>query len=167
MPPGVSSFRHMALKSAPLRQQHESLRKCMAEVKKNLNPFLVAQHATEVRQGLTQLFGELGRHLQTEAKTLYPELEAVDNASIKATAARFGLEMKQTLPRLAEFNKRWPNANEIRSNATQFLKEADGMLKWLERRFTAENNELYPLLDKLDIEAMGTLNNPELKIARI
>ena len=40
----------------------------MAEVKKNLNPFLVAQHATEVRQGLTQLFGELGRHLQAEAK---------------------------------------------------------------------------------------------------
>lgn len=157
----------MALKSAPLRQQHEALRKCMADIKKNLNPFLLAQHANEVRQGLTQLFGELGRHLQAEAKDLYPELEAVDNPATKATAARFGLEMKQTLPRLAEFNKRWPNANEIRSNATQFLKEADGMLKWLERRLTAENHDLYPLLDKLDIEAMGTVNNPELKIARL
>lgn len=157
----------MPLKSAPLRQQHESLRRCITELKKNLNPFLVAQHATEVRQGLTQLFGELGRHLQAEAKDLYPTLEALDDPATKAVAARFGAEMKQTLPRLAEFNKRWPNANEIRANATQFLKEADGMLKWLENRITAENNTLYPLLDKLDIAALSSLSNPELKIARI
>lgn len=156
-----------ALKSAPLRQQHDSLRKCMEGMRKHLNPMLLASNAIEVRQGMTQLFGELGKHLQAEATELYPLLAAESDVSIRQTAERFGLEMKQMLPKLAEFNKRWPTANDIRSNATQFLKEADMVLKWLERRFTAENNSLYPLLDKLDIASMGTVNNPELKIARI
>ena len=41
------------------------------------------------------------------------------------------------------------------------------MLTWLEKRFIAENNELYPLLDKQDLARMAISDNPELKIARI
>ena len=61
-----------ALKSAPLRKQHESLRKHIAALKKYLNPLLLAQNASEVRRGLTQLYGEFAQHLQHEAKELYP-----------------------------------------------------------------------------------------------
>ena len=152
-----------ALMSAPLRQQHESMRKCMAELKKHLNPFLLAQNAKEARQHLTVLFGELGKHLQQEAHDLYPALSAMDVPGVKATSERFGAEMKHILPRFAEFNRRWPDAAAIRANASQFLKEAEGMLTWLDRRFTAENAELYPLLDKLDIDAMGIIASPESK----
>ncbi len=156
-----------ALQTAPLRQQHEALRQHMAELKKNLNPFLLAQHATEVRATLNRLFAEFGRHLQQEAKDLYPPLNASTDAKTKALAERFGLEMKQTLPRMADFNRHWPDAASIRSNAGQFLKEADGMTKWLERRISAENAELYPLLDKMDVDKLGDLTGSELKIARI
>jgi hemerythrin-like domain-containing protein len=155
-----------ALKSAPFRQQHESMRKCMADIKKHLNPFLLAQNADEVRRGLTQLFGELGKHLQQEAKDLYPALETTEDPAAQAVAARFGAEMKHQLPKLAEFNRRW-TAAAIRSQATQFLKEADGVFGWLEQRIGAENAQLYPLLDKQDLASMASLNNPELKIARI
>lgn len=156
-----------ALKTAPLRQQHEALRQLMAELKKNLNPFLLAQHATEVRATLTRLLGEFGKHLQQEAKDLYPVLADSPDANTKAVAERFGLEMKQTLPRMAEFNRHWPDAAAIRANASQFLKEVDGMTKWLERRIAAENAELYPLLDKTDVAQMGDLTGSDLKIARI
>lgn len=156
-----------ALKSAPLRQQHESLRKCIDGIRKNLSPLVLASNAIEVRQGMTQLFGELGKHLQQESKEVYPTLAEGEDQAARQVAERFGLEMKQMLPSLAEFNKRWPNANEIRANATQFLKEADGVFKWLERRFIDENNQLYPLLDKLDVANLAATNNPELKIARI
>ena len=74
--------------------------------------------------------------------------------------------MKHQLPKLAEFNRRW-TAAAIRSQATQFLKEADGVFGWLEQRIGAENAQLYPLLDKQDLASMASLNNPELKIARI
>lgn len=154
-----------ALKSAPLRQQHESLRQCIARLQNHLNPLLLTQHADEVRRELTQLFGELGKHLQVEAKDLYPVLDEVPDA--KATAARFGAEMKQRLPSLAEFNRRWPNAAAIRAQGSLFMKEADGVFKWLDQRISAENKELYPLLDKQDAAALVHLNNPELKIARI
>ena len=156
-----------ALKTAPLRQQHEALRQHMAELKKHLNPFLLTQNATEVRATLTRLFGEFGKHLQQEAKDLYPSLSASEDPNIRAIAERFGLEMKQTLPRMAEFNRNWPDAASIRRNAGQFLKEADGMTKWLERRISAENAELYPLLDKMDVDKLGDLTGSDLKIARI
>ena len=156
-----------ALKTAPLRQQHESIRKTVDKLRKHLNPMLLAGNAVEVRQDLTQLLGELGKHLQQEAKDVYPVLAEGEDQAARAVAERFGSEMKQMLPKLAEFNKRWPTANDIRANATQFLKEADGAMKWLERRFIAENNELYPLVDKLDIANLAATKNPDLKIARI
>lgn len=156
-----------ALKTASLRHQHEALRQHMAELKANLNLFLLAQHATEVRATLTRLFGEFGKHLQQEAKDLYPALGASTDVKTKAVAERFSLEMKQTLPRLAEFNRRWPDAATIRSNASQFLKEADGMTQWLERRLSAEHAELYPLLDKMDVDKLGDLTGADLKTARI
>jgi len=156
-----------ALKSAPLRQQHESIRKCMDGIRKKLNPLVLASNAIEVRQGLTQLFGELGKHLQQEGKDVYPTLAEVEDMAVRQVAERYGLEMKQMFPKLAQFNKNWPSANDIRANGTQFLKEVDDILKWLERRFIAENNELYPLLDKLDVANLAATNNPDLKIARI
>ena len=75
--------------------------------------------------------------------------------------------MKQKLPQLAEFNRRWPSADAIRAESSVFVKEAVVFLHWLERRLIAENTELYPLLDKLDGTALAILNNPDLKIARI
>jgi len=156
-----------ALKTAPLRQQHESIRKTVDKLRKHLNPMLLAGNAIEVRQDLTQLLGELGKHLQQEARDVYPVLAEGEDQAAREVAERFGTEMKQMLPKLAEFNKRWPTANDIRANATQFLKEADAAMKWLERRFIAENNELYPLVDKLDIANLAAIKNPDLKIARI
>lgn len=156
-----------ALKSAPLRKQHESLRKHIADIKRLLNPMLLAQSAGEARRLITQLLGELGKHLQQESKELYPALEGDTEPAAKAISARFGLEMKQKLPELAEFNRRWPGADAIRSNGHQFIKEMDPILVWLDKRFIAENNELYPLLDKQDLARMAIVNNPDLKIARI
>jgi len=156
-----------ALKSAPLRRQHESLRKHIASMNKLLNPLLLATNAAEVRSLLTQLLGEFGKHLQQEAKELYPPLDGAEDTSTQATAARFGADMKQNLPRLAEFNRRWHSADAIRAEGTLFIKEADGIFQWLERRLIAENTELYPLLDRLDGATSAVLNNPELKIARI
>lgn len=95
-----------ALKSAPLRKQHESLRKHIGAIKRRLNPLLLAQSAGEVRTLVTQLFGELGKHLQQEGTDLYPLLVDSGDAVAKAAAAQFGLEMKQKLPELAEFNRR-------------------------------------------------------------
>jgi len=156
-----------ALKSAPLRKQHESLRKHIANLRKHFNPLLLSHGAGEVRVGLTQIFGELGRHLQQETKVVYPPLAESGDVTFKETAERFALEMKQNLPRLAEFNRRWPSAQAIRAEGTLFLKEADAVLQWLERRFIAENNELYPLLDKLDATTLMSHHNPELKISRL
>ena len=104
---------------------------------------------------------------QQESKELYPALEGDTEPAAKAISARFGLEMKQKLPELAEFNRRWPGADAIRSNGHQFIKEMDPILVWLDKRFIAENNELYPLLDKQDLARMAIVNNPDLKIARI
>jgi Hemerythrin HHE cation binding domain len=156
-----------ALKSAPLRKQHESLRKHIAAIKKLLNPVLLAASAVEVRNLLTQMYGELGKHLQQEGKELYQALEGGEDADAKAVAARFGQEMKLKMPALAEFNRNWPNSDAIRANGHQFIKEAEPLLGWLEKRFVSENNELYPLLDKQDAANMVSASNPELKISRI
>ena len=90
-----------ALKSAPLRKQHESLRKHIAAIKKLLNPFLLVQSASEARSLITQLFGELGKHLQQESKELYQALDEGTDEAAKAASVKFGMEMKQKLPQLA------------------------------------------------------------------
>jgi len=156
-----------ALKSAPLRRQHESLRKHIASIKKHLNPLLLPTNAAEVRSLLTQLLGELGKHLQQETKDLYPTIQNSEQPTFKVVSERFGLEMKENLPRLAEFNRRWPSAEAIRTHGTLFIKDADSILTWLDRRLIAENNELFPLLDKIDGATTAELSNPDMKISRI
>lgn len=156
-----------ALKSAPLRTQHEMLRKHLSAIKKHLNPLVLPSNAAEVRSLLTVLLGELGKHLQYEAQHMYPPLDAAADPSTQATAARFGTEMKAQLPQLAAFNRRWPNATAIRAESSLFIKEANTVLPWLERRLIAENNELLPLLDRIDGATSAVLNNPELKIAKL
>ena len=143
------------------------MRKHIAALTKLLNPLRLVSNSTEVRSLLTQLLGELGKHLQQEVQALYPPLENAEDAAVKSTATRFGAEMKQNLPRLAEFNRRWASADTIRAEGSLFIKEAHGIFQWLERRLIAENTELYPLLDKLDGATSAMLNNPDLKIARI
>lgn len=150
-----------------MRKQHESLRKHIGAIKKRLNPLLLAQGAGEARALVTQLFGELGKHLQQEGKDLYPVLADSGDEGAKTAAAQFGLEMKQKLPELAEFNRRWPSADAIRSNANAFCQEAETLLQWLERRLIAEGHDLFPLLDKQDAALMAMASNPELKISRI
>lgn len=156
-----------ALKSAPLRSQHESIRKHIGAIKKKLDPLLIAHNADAIRTLVTQLLGELGKHLQQEAKDLYPMLADSSDEATKATAAQYALEMQQKLPEVAEFNRRWPSADAIRNNGAAFIKEGEPLLMWLERRLISEGAELYPLLDKQDVAHMAIANNPDLKISRI
>jgi hypothetical protein len=161
----VSFFLDMStLRSAPFRQQHQSMRKCIEAMRKHFNPLLLPANAKEVRLQLTQLFGELAQYLQATGKDLYPALAETPDPAARAEAARFSAEFKQMLPRLAEFNRRWSSAEAIRVQASAFLKEANELLTWLERRFAAESSGLLPLLDRLDAASAAPA---KVQLARI
>jgi hypothetical protein len=127
-------------------------------------PFAAARQRKEVRLQLTQLFGELAQYLQATGKDLYPALAETPDPAARAEAARFSAEFKQMLPRLAEFNRRWSSAEAIRVQASAFLKEANELLTWLERRFAAESSGLLPLLDRLDAASAAPA---KVQLARI
>jgi hypothetical protein len=161
----VSFFLDMStLRSAPFRQQHQSMRKCIEAMRKHFNPLLLPAKAKEVRLQLTQLFGELAQYLQATGKDLYPALAEAPDPAARAEAARFSAEFKQMLPRLAEFNRRWSSPEAIRAQASLFLKEANELLTWLERRFAAESSGLLPLLDRLDAASAAPA---KVQLARI
>jgi len=153
-----------ALKSAVIRQRHDAMRKCTESIRKHFNPLLLPANSKEVRYQLTQLFGDLAQHLRSLNQDVYPSITQSADAAVRAHGELMAAELRQMLPRLAEFNRRWSSPDSIRAQASVFIKEAGEVLSWLERRFETESSKLLPALDQQELSATG---QAKIELAKI
>lgn len=88
-------------------------------------------------------------HLALEDHVLYPALLQSETPGVAARAKEFQEEMGGLLPVVVGFVERWYSVNAIREDETLFREKAAELLQALSNRVRRENEELYPMVEKV------------------
>jgi hypothetical protein len=110
-----------------------------------------APGAEEVRGLLATLSGKLMVHLQMEDRSLYPALLGSPDPEVRGGVARFQAEMGSLRQRAGLFFGRWLRTAAIEREPDAFSAELRPLLHALAGRIAAEDAELYPLAERLDV----------------
>lgn len=131
------------------RTQHEGIMEVAGQILSGLNPDELSRDASDLRSKLSKLLGKLQVHLAMEDKTLYPQLLQHENTMIKMTAKKYFDEMGGISNALKGYMSKWASPRLIQANPHEFIVETKAIFSTLSKRIEQENNELYPMVDKL------------------
>lgn len=129
------------------RQHHDELVVLVGKIQKSLSGNVAAE-VENISTTLTTITGKLTVHLSMEDSVLYPQMIASPDAAISGAAKKFQTEMSGIKDVYVAFTKKW-GKTAIAADTAGFAKEFAGIAQALAQRITRENNELYPLADKL------------------
>ena len=104
--------------------------------------------AADARDRLAALSGKLLVHLQMEDRSLYPYLLRSESADVRATAARFQLDVGSLRGAADAFSGRWLRPAAIEQAPEAFLADLRRFLHALSVRIAAEDAELFPLAER-------------------
>lgn len=96
-----------------------------------------------------ELLSTLLAHLKLEDWALYPRLIASPDAYISSTGQAFKDEMGGLAPAFVAYAGKW-DANSIDRDWSSYCAETRAILDALMNRLTRENQELLPLLERVD-----------------
>lgn len=132
---------------AQLRQEHAELVRIVGELETLIAgdqpPASVALY--DVRRRLSST---LIAHLKAEDWVLYPPLMSSDDQLIASTAKKFVDEMGGLAQAFTAYVEHW-DAFSIESDWAGYQQETRGIIAALSDRILRENQQLYPLLEKL------------------
>jgi hemerythrin-like domain-containing protein len=133
---------------AQLRSEHAELVKIVKELEAMIGgdapPPSVALF--EVRRKLSSL---LIAHLKAEDWVLYPPLLTCADPKVAETARHFVDEMGGLAQAFTVYVERW-DALSIESGWPRYQRESRGIIEALTNRIIRENQELYPLLERIE-----------------
>ena len=132
-----------------LRRQHDGVTDLMAGVTAQIKCYRGPGDAYRITLGLAQLLGLLRIHLVQEDQHLYPELINSHDARTAALARRFAMEMGGIAAQLEEFSDRWSSSAGLTARFDDFRDEAIHLFAAIRQRIRRENQQLYPLADRI------------------
>jgi hypothetical protein len=109
-------------------------------------PAPVAANAPHIRAALRNVETVLVRHLSFEDRRLYPVLEAGD-AAVAERARRYREQMGDLSGRFVAFMLRWDSERAIAAEPDAFAAAWNAVRTALERRMSAEDDDLYELAE--------------------
>jgi hypothetical protein len=110
-------------------------------------PAPAAANGAQIRAALRDLGTVLGRHLAFEDMRLYPVLEAAAEPAIAERARRYREEMGDLSSRVIAFLERWGAERAVEAEPKAFAQAWDAVRAALERRMTAEDDDLYEIAE--------------------
>lgn len=135
--------------TAELHREHDAACQLMIGLAGQILAYRGRDDADRLTLGVAQLLGLLRLHLMVEDTHLYPELIASGHRQTAAMAQRFADEMGDIAEQLEEFAMRWSSSAGIAAGFDEFREEALAIFAALETRIRRENQQLYPLADRL------------------
>ena len=136
-------------RTTTLRRQHEALQALSAQLFHAMATIETDAQARTCALILGKMTGLLTVHLAAEDRSLYPRMEGSGDPDAARIARDFAAEMGGLAATYAEFAGRWRSGSAILGDVEGFRTEAALVLYALERRITRENDELYPLADRM------------------
>jgi hypothetical protein len=131
------------------REQHADLLSMATKLKPLLDAGKLKQDASAARVMLSNLAGKLNVHLAMEDKSLYPDLLASNDPTVKAKAKKFVTEMGGIKEAFKSYMGRYPSPEAIAKASAEFVKETSEILGVLGKRIHAEDTDLYVAVDNL------------------
>ena len=129
--------------------QHKELVEVVTAISEHLEIEKIKETAEDVRSLLSKLSGKIKIHLVMEDKVLYPYLLKSTDEKIVELTKKYISEMGNIKTAFGEYSTKWANPMDIKNDPESFISETKGVFKVLAERIGKENNELYPLVDKL------------------
>jgi len=133
------------------RKQHDEMLEVVKEISSHLDINNIEENIVKVRSLFITLVGKLSVHLIMEDKSLYPQLLNHDNEEIKTVAQKFINEMGNISNVLDEYKKEWIQSGNILDRPQDFIDATHELFSALGNRIERENNELYRLVDDLEV----------------
>lgn len=143
------------VRTANLRRQHDAALTIACEILdviERMDDAPSHEDAYAATLLLAKLTGLLRIHFAQEDQLLYPSLMAEARGGVAAVARSFFEEMGQIGPAFAAFSEKWRAQGAIAAEPALFRGESRALLAALADRIRRENDELYPLADKLHEE---------------
>jgi hemerythrin-like domain-containing protein len=132
------------------RRQHADLVEVINKMTDLLSPWALNEYSATMHSLLLELSGKLKVHLIMEDDVLYPELQKSSNEKVRKIAQQFFDEMGGLKKNFIDYVHHWPNTEAIKNNAEDFVNETRGIFNALGNRIKREDNELYPLYEKIE-----------------
>ena len=137
-------------RTSNLIKQHEDLAGLVTEINLYLEPEKIRENASKVRSILSSLGGKLRVHLVLEDKVLYPFLIKSDDKKIRELTDQYITEMGHIKVAFSDYSKKWSSPTTISAGAENFISDTQSVFSVLAKRIEKENNELYPMVDRLE-----------------
>lgn len=131
------------------RRQHDELLEIATQISQFLSTESLVDNSQDVVNLLTKLTGKLLAHLAMEDKVLYPLLLKNKNEDVRETAQSFFSEMGDLQEVYKAYIDKWSDSRSIKQAAEDFVTETNTIFAALSKRIDRENNELYPLTQKI------------------
>lgn len=137
--------------SEMLRKHHKGLAELVVELETGIAGPKDDTRIQSIRLCLPRLAGLLTIHLSMEDKVMYPKLHVHPDAKVVELSNRFFSEMEGIKGVFEGYKKKWLVPSAIESGWAEFVSDTKGLIAALRARISKEDNELYPLVDSLDI----------------
>lgn len=132
------------------RKQHAEILNIAREINALLSDTLSRANAAAIRPLLSKMAGIVSLHLAMEDKSLYPQMTAHADPSVRAISKRYSEEMGTLAAAFGNYMSTWQTSQQMMDDPARFSADSKGVFNALSKRIHLENVELYALLDKLD-----------------
>jgi hemerythrin-like domain-containing protein len=130
------------------RQQHEQILGHVSTLRE-LIAGGIGTNADAIARELSGMSMSIRFHLASEDSVLYPALRASSHPEVAAVGERFQSEMDGIAGAYAAFVGRWRVGAHIASSSEEFRAEANAVFKALHERIRREEQELYPVAERV------------------
>ncbi|MBA3666665.1 MAG: hemerythrin domain-containing protein [Sphingomonas sp.] len=133
----------------PLRHQHGLAAQIVSRIIDKIDHYSGPDDAYRISLDLSKLLGLLRTHLAQEDVHFYPAMIQSGDPQAGAAALSIAMEMGDLAERFERFAARWSSSAVIAARFDRFRYDALTIFAKLEARIRRENEELYPLADRL------------------
>ncbi|HIJ83279.1 MAG: cation-binding protein [Magnetococcales bacterium] len=134
-----------------LKVQHSEILRDLIKLREQLNRPFSLKCLQKVRELLKVLDQRVLLHLTQEDQLLYPGLLTDRHPEIRKTASLFTKEMGGLGFEFSEYIHRWQSEQELIGHWDAFVADSHKIADQLLWRIDREENELFPLLEALDL----------------
>lgn len=139
----------MKTKMQSLRKQHDSAEDMVATIMTLIESYRDEGDAIPIARTIGKLNVLLRVHLAYEDTVLYPYLIRSGDGETAALAFKFSRETGSLAPQFEEFARRWSDPTAISGMFGRFREEATAIFATLAARIQRENDQLYPLAERM------------------
>jgi len=141
----------LVLDMETMRAQHAAAEEMAASLMAIVASYRGHCDAVPIAQLVGKLNALLRAHLAYEDSVLYPALMRTGDPKVAGLAHWFHDEMGMLAPRFEEFARSWSGPTVIDMMFDRFRDEVTQILTALGARIQRENDQLYPLADRLTL----------------